>query len=333
MAKTKHLRWGLLSTARINRALIEPLRTSKYSILSAVASRSLEKADVFAKTWEIPHYHSSYEALLADSEIEVIYNCLPNSMHAEWSIKAMQSGKHVLCEKPLTTSIREMDEVISLSRKTGMVITEAFMYRHHPQTLLVKQLVDQGDIGNLQLIHGSFCYTKTRSNDVRFDPALGGGSLWDVGCYPISFARYITGKEPLEVYGHQVTGPTGVDLLYAGQLVFPGGVISQFECSFITPFKATMEITGDKGRIIISEPYKPGIRTKLILERDGQTQTISIRGAKLYHGEVEDIENAILHGKPQRISHEDSKANIAVIEALHRSVSLSKPIRLSEIGS
>jgi len=331
MAKTRHLRWGLLSTARINRALIEPLRSSKNSTLSVVASRSLEKAAEFAKAWEIPRYHSSYEALLADPEIEVIYNCLPNSMHAEWSIKAMQSGKHVLCEKPLTTNLKEMDEVISEARNTGMVITEAFMYRHHPQTLLVKQLVDHGDIGNLQIIRGSFCYTNTRSNDVRFNPALGGGSLWDVGCYPISYARYITGKEPIEVYGHQVTGPTGVDLLYVGQLVFPGGVISQFESSFITPFKALMEITGDHGRIIISEPYKPGRRTKLILERDGQTQTISIRGAKLYHGEVEDIENAILHGKPPRISHEDSRANIAAIEALYKSVSLSKPISLSEI--
>ncbi|OGO13798.1 MAG: hypothetical protein A2Y53_07955 [Chloroflexi bacterium RBG_16_47_49] len=331
MAKIRHLRWGLLSTARINRALIEPLRASKNSILSAVASRSLDKAVEFAKEWEIPRYHSSYEALLADPEIEVIYNSLPNSMHAEWSIKAMQSGKHVLCEKPLTTSIKELDEVISVARNTGMVITEAFMYRHHRQTLLVKQMVDQGDIGNLQLIRGSFCYTNTRSNDVRFDPALGGGCLWDVGCYPISFARYITGKEPLEVYGHQVTGPTGVDLLYAGQLVFPGGVISQFECSFITPFKALMEITGDKGRIIISEPYKPGIKTKLIIERDGQTQTISIRGAKLYHGEVEDLENAILHGKPPQISHEDSRANIAAIEALHKSVSLLKPISLPVI--
>src|SRR4030066_2096494 len=139
-------------------------------------------------------------------------------MHAEWSIKAMQSGKHVLCEKPLTTSIKELDEVISVARNTGMVITEAFMYRHHRQTLLVKQMVDQGDIGNLQLIRGSFCYTNTRSNDVRFDPALGGGCLWDVGCYPVSYARFLVGAPPLEVFGMHELNASGVDIHFVGQM-------------------------------------------------------------------------------------------------------------------
>ena len=155
-----------------------------------------------------------------------------------------------------------------------MVISEAFMYRHHPQTLFVKEMVDNGEIGYLQMIRGSFCYTSTRSPNPRFDLKLGGGSLWDVGCYPISYARYLTGEDPIEVYGHQVTGPTGIDLLYVGQLSFPGGVISQFECSFITPSKSLMEITGEKGRIIIPEPYKPGKRTSIFLERDEQSQDI-----------------------------------------------------------
>jgi xylose dehydrogenase (NAD/NADP) len=328
MAKPTPLHWGLLGTARINRALIEPIQSSKHSILSAVASRSLDKAVEYAKTWGIPHYHSSYDALLADPEIDVIYISLPNSMHAEWSIKAMQMGKHILCEKPLTTSIKDMDAVISTAKNTGMVITEAFMYRHHPQTMIVKRMVDNGEIGNLQLISGSFCYTNTRSLDPRFNLDLGGGSMWDVGCYPIGYARYIIGKEPIEVYGNQVIGPTGVDLLYAGQLHFPGGVIAQFECSFITPFKVFMEITGDKGRILIHEPYKPGTRTKLILERDGQTQIIQVKGAKLYQGEVEDIENAILYGNLPLVSLEDSRANIATIEALYQSAQQAKPIHI-----
>jgi len=207
-----------------------------------------------------------------------------------------------------------------------MVIAEAFMYRHHPQTLLVKEMIDNGEVGDLQLIRGSFCYTSTRPNNPRFDPQLGGGSLWDVGCYPISYARYMAGKEPIEVYGSQVSGPIGIDLLYAGQLCFPGGVISQFECSFITPSKSLMEITGNKGRLTIPEPYKPGKRTKILLERGGQTQDIWIDVADLYRGEIEDLENAILLKKPTRISLDDSRGNIATIEALYQSARLSKPI-------
>lgn len=323
------LRWGLLGTARINRALIDPIRSSKKSILSAVASRSQLKAEEYAHTWGIPRFYASYEALLSDPEIDVIYNSLPNGLHAEWSIKAIQMGKHVLCEKPITTSSKDLDAVINAARQTGMVITEAFMYRHHPQTNLVKQMVDSGEIGNLQLIRGSFCYNNTRSSDPRFDPSLGGGSLWDVGCYPIGYARYITGKEPIVVYGHQVTNSPGVDVLFAGQILFPGNVISQFECSFITPHKALMEITGDKGRITIPDPYKPGIRAKYLLERDGVTKIIRIKGAQLYHGEVEDIESAILDGRPTRISLEDSRANIVTIEALYKSARLSKTISLA----
>ena len=325
---SRSLRWGLLGTARINRALIEPIKLSKNSILSAVASRSRTKAEEYANTWGIPRFHATYEDLLSDPEIDVIYNSLPNSLHAAWSIKAMQLGKHVLCEKPISTSIRDMDAIIATANKTGMVIAEAFMYRHHPQTILVKHLINDGEIGKLQSIRGSFCYTNTRSADPRFDPDLGGGSLWDVGCYPINYARYITDNEPDEVYNHQITGPTGIDLLCIGQLHFPSGIIFQFECSFISPFKALMEFTGDKGRLIVLEPYKPGIRPKPIFEIDGQQKSLKIKGIKLYQGEVEDIENAILKGISPRISLEDSKANIATIEALYKSARFAKAIKI-----
>jgi len=328
MAKPTRLRWGLLGTARINQAVIGSIRSSKNSQLMAIASRFQDKAKQYADSWGIPRFYASYEALLADPDIDVIYNSLPNGLHAEWSIKAMRMGKHVLCEKPLTTSTIDMDALKESTMKTGMVIAEAFMYRHHPQTILVKEMVDKGEIGNLQLIRGSFCYTNTRPNNPRFDPHLGGGSLWDVGCYPISYARYLLGEEPVEVFGSQVTGPTGIDLLYAGHLSFPSGVISQFECSFITPFKSLMEITGDKGRITIPEPYKPGKNTRILLERDGQTKTIRIHGAELYQGEIKDLENAIIFRTPTRISLDDSRGNIATLEALYQSTRLSKPISI-----
>jgi len=324
MARQNRLCWGLLSTARINRALIGPIRSSNDSQLVAVASRSLEKATTFANTWGISRVHPSYEALLADPEIDVIYNSLPNGLHAEWSIKAMQMGKHVLCEKPLAISSPEMDAIQQAVTETGKVITEAFMYRHHPQTIKVKELVDEGVIGKLRLIQGAYFYVQSRPSDPRLEPALGGGSLWDIGCYPVSYARFITGMEPDEVYGHQVVGPTGIDLLFAGQMLFPEGIIAQFECSFITPYKTFMEIIGNKGRIIVPIPFKPEKRAKIFLDKEGQTQTIHIHGPELYHGEVEDIEKAILLGKPVRISLEDSRGNIAAIEALYRSASDGK---------
>jgi xylose dehydrogenase (NAD/NADP) len=328
MAEHASLKWGLLGTARINRAVIAPLRSSKKSQLVAVASRSEEKAAAYAAQWDIPRFFPNYEAMLADPGIEIVYISLPNSLHAEWSIKAMQAGKHVLCEKPLTTSLKEVDAVIEVARSTGMVITEAFMYRHHPQTLLVKDLVDDGQIGSLQLVRGSFCYTNTRPNDVRFNPSLGGGSLWDVGCYPIGYSCYITGSLPAEVYGWQVTGPTGIDLLYAGQLQFPGGVISQFDCSFITENEFEMEIIGDKGRITVPDPYKPGKGTRIFLQLGGQKKIINIKGRELYQGEISDIENAILDGAPPRINLNESRGVIGIIEALYRSSRSKQPISL-----
>lgn len=326
MAESKQLKWGLLSTARINQAVIGPIRASRNSQLSAVASRTLDKAAQYAKKRGIPLFYGDYESLLADPDIDVIYNSLPNGLHAEWSIKAMQMGKHVLCEKPLATKAEDVDKVIEVAQSSGRVIAEAFMYRHHPQTLKVKQMVDQADIGRLQLIRGVFCYTNTRPDNIRLDLDLGGGSLWDVGCYPISYARYLTGEEPLEVFGNQVTGPTGIDLLFAGQLRFPSGVICQFECSFITASKSVIEINGEKGRIVVTDPYKPGLNPRIILERDGRSRIIKIKGAELYRGEIEDIENAILFEKPPLISLSDSRGNIAVIEALYHSAQSSSSI-------
>lgn len=328
MSNSKRLRWGLLSTARINQAVITPIRASKKSELLAVASRSIEKGSEYASSQAIPRYYSAYDDLLADPQIDVIYISLPNSLHAEWSIKAMQMGKHVLCEKPLAVSTGEVDEVNKVATKMGKVITEAFMYRHHPQSLYVKRLVEDGEIGNLQMIRGTFCYFNTRPNDIRLDPALGGGSLWDIGIYPISYARFITGAVPLEVFGHQVIGPTGVDLLFAGQMRFPNEVITQFNCSFITDRKAEIEIIGDKGSIYIPEPYKPGKTTRINYQSDNQDKTITIKGQELYQGEIEDIEDAILEGKPVRINLDDSRGNIATIEALYQSANLSRPVAI-----
>ena len=324
---TRHaLHWGLLSTARINRALISPLRASPRNELVAIASRTTEQAETYAEEWNVPRAFGSYAALLADPDVDVVYNPLPNGLHAEWTIKAAQAGKHVLCEKPLAVTVDEVDAIDTAARQAGVVVAEAFMYRHHPQTLKVKELVGDGAIGKLQLVRGSFTFNLTRPTDMRLDPAMGGGGIWDVGCYPINFARYVTGAEPAEVFGWQVTGASGVDEVFAGQMRFHGDVYAQFDCGFRAPFRAHIEIVGSGGAISVPHPFKPGLTDQIILTRGDDTQTIAIPGQELYLGEVEDMADAILLGKAPRVSLADSRGNVAAIVALLRSAREGRPL-------
>ena len=324
----KVLNWGLLSTARINRALITPLRASKRNQLIAVASRTQESAGKYAREWKIPRAHGSYEALLADPEIDVVYISLPNHLHAEWSIKAVATGKHVLCEKPLALSPEEVDAIKDAARKHGCVVMEAFMYRHHPQTLKVQELVKDGSLGSLKLIRGSFSYMLSRELDVRLDPAMGGGSIWDVGCYPISYARTVVGKDPLEVFGWQVTGPTGIDATFVGQMRFEPDILAQFDSSFVIPLHAFMEIVGSDGTLNIPRPFKPETDEKIYLTRGDKTETIRIKGQELYIGEVENMADAILLKQDPRISLDDSRANVAAISALLESARTGRAVRV-----
>jgi xylose dehydrogenase (NAD/NADP) len=322
------LRWGLLSTARINSALIPPLRESKRNRLEAVASRNQATADSYARQWKIPRALGSYEALLNDPEIDVVYNPLPNSLHAEWTVKALHAGKHVLCEKPMVLTLKEADAIIKAAKQAKRVVAEAFMYRHHPQTLKVKELVDSGKLGKLQLIKGSFSFVLSREGDVRLDKALGGGSIWDIGCYPISYTRMIVGAEPLEVFGWQITGPTGIDMSFVGQMRFPNEVHAQFDCSFALPDHWFIEIVGTEGTLNVPSPFKPEKNEKIYLTRGRKTEKIDIKGQELYIGEVEDMADAVLLGKPPRLSLEDSRGNVATILALLKSAKSGTPVSI-----
>ncbi|GAB1471073.1 Gfo/Idh/MocA family oxidoreductase [Chloroflexota bacterium] len=312
----KALNWGLLSTAKINQALIKPLRASKRTRLLGAASRSQSNAETYARAWDIPRAYGSYEALLADPDIDVVYNSLPNHLHAEWTIKALQAGKHVLCEKPLALTLNEVDAIITTAKATGKVAAEAFMYRHHAQTLKVKELVDGGAIGQLQLIKGAFSFTLNREGNYRFVKEYGGGSLWDVGCYPISFARMIVGEEPLEVFGSQVTGPGESDESFYGQMRFSNGVHAQFDCGFKSQFRTFIELVGTNGAIQIPMPFKPGLKNEIYITRADKRETLRITGRELYLGEVEDLCDAALNVKPPRVTLADSRGNIAAILGL-----------------
>jgi xylose dehydrogenase (NAD/NADP) len=322
------LRWGLLSTARINNALIGPLRSSKRNRLQAVASRTQERADAYARKHKIKKAYGSYAELLADPEIDVIYNPLPNHLHAEWTIKAVEAGKHVLFEKPLALTVAEVDAITAAARSHDRVVAEAFMYRSHAQTRTVKELVEAGKIGKVKLVRGSFTFKLTELGDYRLDPAMGGGGLWDVGCYPLSYTRSVLGAEPLEVFGQQVTGPTGVDESIVAQLRFPGDVFAQFDCSIAVPFHVFMEVVGDEGTLIVPNPFNPGSTESIFLPSKGKMRPFMVKGTPAYASEVEDMADAIRRGTPQTVSLEDSRANTAVILALFESARSGKPVKM-----
>jgi D-xylose 1-dehydrogenase (NADP+, D-xylono-1,5-lactone-forming) len=247
-------------------------------------------------------------------------------MHAEWTCKAAQAGKHVLCEKPLALSVEEVDAMDAAARRSKVVLAEAFMYRHHAQTLKVKELVDEGAIGEVLLIRGFFSFPLSRKVDVRLDPKLGGGSLWDVGCYPINLARYIMGSEPHQVSAWQYVDTFGVDTIFVGQMEFDGKTFAQFDCGFILPFRTGMEIIGRQGKIYLPAPFNPGINEKIYITHGDEMETIIIKGDQLYLGEMEDMADAILLGKPTRISIQDSRGNVRVIQSLYESAMKNKPI-------
>jgi xylose dehydrogenase (NAD/NADP) len=324
----KKLNWGFLSTSEINKALIPPLSESKRNQLAAVASRTLEKAESYARQWKIPKAYGSYEALLAAPDIDIIYNALPNHLHAEWTIKSVEAGKHVLCEKPFALTVEEVDAMEAAAKKTGRTVAEAFMYRHHPQTLEVKKMVDDGVLGKTRLIRGSFTYQFTRQANYRADPKMGGGALWDIGCYPLSYARTMLGTEPVEVFGWQLKGASGTDDSFTGQMRFQGDVYAQFDCSFIVPYHTFMEVVGDEATLIIPNPFTPKTKEYLFLTKGGKTEKITIKAPGLYHGEVEDMADAVLLGKTQRISLADTRNNVKTILALYESSTSGKPISL-----
>jgi len=324
----KVINWGLLSTARINRALIPVIKGSKRTRLAAVGSRRKESAEAYAKEWGIGRAHGSYEALLDDPDVDVIYNPLPNSMHAEWTIRALKAGKHVLCEKPLAVSVEEVDAIAAAAHETGRIAAEALMYRHHHQTLKVKELVDEGNLGSVQVIKGAFTFELRREGDVRLIPALGGGGLWDVGTYPISYARMIAGAEPEEVFGWQVLSESGVDVIFAGQMRFPKGILAQFDCGFRSPERKTMEIIGSEGSLYVPQPFTPRTGERIEIRRGSKTSSIVIRGEALYKGEVEDMADAVLGGKAPRVSLSDSRGTVAAVTALLESARGGRPVRL-----
>ncbi len=333
MTNNKILNWGIISTARINRRVIPALKDATRSNLLAVASRDLPAAQSFAAEWGIPQAFGSYDEMLASPEIDAVYIPLPNHLHAEWSIKAATAGKHILCEKPLALTVSDVNRMTDAARANGVVLMEAFMYRTHPIIAKLKSLIAEGLIGKVKIVRAKFSFTLSDDNNVRLKKEMGGGSLWDVGCYPVSFAQAISESAPAEVMGWQRLNHNGVEVGFSGQMRYESGIIAQIDSGFDIPFRIGAEIVGDKGILYLPVPWLPGVDGKasvIIHIAPDDTEThIDIDPKSPYLCELEAMEAAILDGANLPYTLADSRQNVATIVALYESAGKNQIVKLA----
>jgi xylose dehydrogenase (NAD/NADP) len=318
--------WGLLSTARINESIIGAAQESDRAHVLAVASRADARAEAYAGEHGIERSYGGYEALLDDPDVEAVYISLPNAMHVGWTLRALEAGKHVLCEKPFSRHPDEVAQAFDLADSAGLILSEGFMWRHHPQTAKLVQLVADGAIGPLRVVRAAFSFQLAAvhgADDARFDPDLDGGSLMDVGCYCLSAIRLLAG-EPERLQGQQVLGPSGVDVCFAASLAFPDDRLGHFDCGFVLPSRGELEIVGEEGSLFVKDPFharSPGIE----LRRGDGTERIVVERANSYRLELENVSGAIRGEAPLLLWREDALGQARAIEALYRSASAERP--------
>jgi xylose dehydrogenase (NAD/NADP) len=321
---TSPVKWGIISTADINRKVIPGAHASPKVDLAAVASRDEARAAEYAKQWEIPRAYGSYEALLADDEIEAVYISLPNTMHVEWSIKSLEAGKHVLCEKPFTRHPNEVDEAFDVAERTGRLLTEAFMWRHNPQTKRLAELVAEGVIGELRLIRSAFSYSLYDETNIRLRTDVDGGALMDVGCYNVSGSRLL-GGEPERVWGEAWYGPSGTDWVFIGTMRFPNDVIATFDCGTALPERDELEAIGSEGSVFLDDPWHCNNPVLEIRRPDG-VELFPVDGDDSYRLELEDLSDAIRNGSQPLLGRADALGQARALAALHESGRTSKPV-------
>jgi xylose dehydrogenase (NAD/NADP) len=310
------VRWGFLSTARINDHVLRGARKSGRLEVLAVGSRDAGRAEAYARERGIERAYGSYEALLEDPDLDAIYISLPNHLHVEWSIRALEAGKHVLAEKPLDRRPEEVERAFDAAERADRFLMEGFMYRHHPQTRRLKELVEEGAIGELRLVRTTFSFLLTELGDVRMRPDLDGGALMDLGCYCVSAARLL-GGEPESVTAHQVLSPTGVDVRFAGTLHFPRDVLGHFDCAFDLPPRHEIEAVGSEGSLVVPDPWIID-DWGLELRRDGEIERIEVEKRNKYQLELENLSGAIRGGGSPLLGREDAVGQARTIDALYR---------------
>ena len=320
------VKWGILSTAHINRVVIPPAQASPDADLVAVASRDLARAEEYARKWGIERAHGSYEELLAAPDIEAVYISLPNTMHVEWSIRALEAGKHVLCEKPFSRDAADVERAFDVAERTDRLLSEAFMYRHNPQTKRLKELVDEGAIGELRLVRAAFSYSLHDPENIRLRTDVDGGALMDVGCYCVNGSRLLAG-EPEVAYGQQYIGPTGTDWVFAGDLRFPGDVLGLFDCATTLPERDELEAIGTEGSLFLDDPWhcrQPVIEVR----RDSGAERIELEPVDSYGLELENMSAAIRGEAELLLGRDDAVSQARALEALTRSARSGAPATL-----
>jgi len=320
------VRLGLLSTADINRKVIPGARASDKVELVAVASRDRARAEDYARTWEIERAYGSYEAMLEDSDVDAVYISLPNTMHREWSIRSLEAGKHVICEKPFSKRPDDVEAAFDAAERTGRLLTEAFMYRHNPQTAKLVELVREGAVGELRVVRSAFSYSLYDTENIRLRTDVDGGSLMDVGCYCVSGSRLLAG-EPEAVSGQAYIGPSGTDWVFTGALRFPGDVQALFDCGTCLPNRDELEAIGTEGSLFLDDPWHANAPV-IELRRGGGTDRIELDPADSYQLELENLADAIAGEAPLLLGREDALGQARTIDALFRSAESGDVVRL-----
>ncbi len=320
------VKWGILSTADINRKLLAGAAESDDVEVVAVGSRDRARAEEFAAAWSIDRAYGTYDELLADPDVEAVYIPLPNTMHSEWSIRALEAGKHVLCEKPFSRHVADVERAFDAAEATGRHLSEAFMYRHHPQTARLAELVASGAIGELRVIRSAFSYSLYDAGNIRLRTDVEGGSLMDVGCYCVSGSRLL-GGEPESVVGAAHIGSSGTDWVFTGMLRFPGDVTALFDCGTSLPNRDELEAIGTEGSLFLDDPWHCG-RPVIELRRGDSVERIEVEAANPYRLELENLNAAIRGERPPLLGRADALGQVRTIDALFRSAAGNRIVEL-----
>jgi predicted dehydrogenase len=324
------LRLGVMGAADIavNR-VIKILKKSKKVNVHAISSREKAKAEKWAEKLDIEKAFGSYDEMLKNKDIDAVYVPLPNTMHCEWTIRALEAGKHVMCEKPLALTSEEVRQMIKVAREKGLVLMEGFMYRFHPRNRDVLELSRNGSIGEIKTVESSFSYVLNDPSSYLMSRELGGGSLYDIGCYCVNVSRWMMGNEPVEVYGMYKLTATNVDMTFSGQMRFPKGRITSFYVSMAEEPRFYYRVIGDKGLIDVPWAFVSfGKQTKIVIQKNEKQEEKLYKGSDEYRLEFENFADAVLEKKPLLYDIEDSLKNVYVLEALLRSAQEGKPVRV-----
>jgi D-xylose 1-dehydrogenase (NADP+, D-xylono-1,5-lactone-forming) len=322
MASSNKVRWGIIGPGRIAGRLLKEVDRVRNATVVATASRSRQRADEFAARFRIARVHESYEALLADPGVDAVYIGLPNSLHHPVTMQALAAGKHVLCEKPYSRHPADAVEAFDAAQAKGLVLMEAFMWRHTPKVRRFMELLPE--VGELRSIRATFSFVLEARGDVRLDPKLEGGALMDVGCYCVSGSRLVAGADPIVVYGEQTLAPSGVDEAFSGLLRFPSGVVAEIVAGFTFDHRS-LEAIGSKANLLLRDPWLGdygGIRL-------GDREIDAPAAQDAYRLELENMGDAILGKAKPLLGRADALGQARTIEALYRSADTSVPVKLA----